>query len=128
MKTPEQPWQVSGVRGKIISGKRQYDYHGIGPDGFEVAAVWFDTRTGEGFKDAHRIVRAVNCHQDLLKALETIFDGVEDEDGDPDGIVMLPLGVLVGLSLGLPPRRNAPRRGFHGGSARTLPANAASLV
>lgn len=62
------PWQVNGVRGKIISGKRTYNYHGIGPDGVEIAAVWFDERTGLGFMDAKFLAALASAAPALLGA------------------------------------------------------------
>ena len=61
------PWQVSGVRRKpatLVTALNEF--HAIGPDGDEVALVWFDLKTGLSFADAKLIVAAVNALPALL--------------------------------------------------------------
>lgn len=66
------PWFVSGVRFKMNGG----EWHSI--DRYDeskkqdenIACVGYDPRNGLGLADAHFIVKAVNAHADLVKALE----------------------------------------------------------
>ena len=67
------PWQVSGVRVKSLPLGRDTQLHMVGPNGDEVAAVFFDTKTGRGFADARLIAAA----PDLLQALRDVMKYVD---------------------------------------------------
>lgn len=77
MHTPT-PWQRSGVRGKALIGGVNTDGHDIGTDGDPIAFVYYSDRTTELHREtlgnAEYIVQAVNSHDALVKALETIRD------------------------------------------------------
>jgi hypothetical protein len=70
------PWFVSGVRFRMNGG----EWHSINrydetlKRDENIACVGYDSRTGVGLPDAHFIVKAVNAHDVLVKALEEIED------------------------------------------------------
>jgi hypothetical protein len=72
----ETPWFVSGVRFRMNGSEwhsiNRYDEAKKRDE--NIACVGYDPRTGLGHADAHFIVRAVNSHDALVKALETIRD------------------------------------------------------
>ena len=66
------PWFVSGIRFKMnhrewLSVNR---YDEAKKTDENIAIVGYDPRDGLGFADAHFIVKAVNSHDELVKALE----------------------------------------------------------
>lgn len=65
------PWQVNGTRhsGDLKIG-RDARLHFVGPDGDAVAAVFFDMKTGRGWKDAKLIAAA----PEMLNALNWYAD------------------------------------------------------
>lgn len=69
------PWQVCGTRhtGDLKIG-RDARLHMVGPDGDAVAAVFFDMKTGRGFRDARLIAAA----PELLQALKGLLADIED--------------------------------------------------
>ena len=58
------PHQVSGGRhrGNLMIGPGT-QLHMVGPDGDAVAAVFYDVKTGRGFKDAHLYAAAPDLHR-----------------------------------------------------------------
>jgi hypothetical protein len=68
------PWKRSGVRGKLFQMHGlPLAYHAVIADDVQIAAVWFNEKTGEGFADAALIAAA----PELLEALKDCLEQAE---------------------------------------------------
>ena len=91
------PWQVAGARhsGDLKLG-RDVRLHMVGPDGDPVTAVFFDMKTGLGWKDAQLIAAA----PELLAACQAMLTAEASFDIDAGAKALLTMRSAIAKATG----------------------------